>query len=142
MVWWWYIYFYGSYILNWTVNPFMIGYEESGHFTVKGKSWYSFKYNYPYYVVYLAVSLIFGGILLWTKAGADFTSKAGGILAVVIGLNLTFSLLWLAVVIGFGMIKIPIECWKNSDIEHQLNYCRYKVADNEDELIKVVAEKD
>lgn len=59
----------------------------------------------------------------------------------LIGLNLTFSLLWLALVIGYGMVRIPISCWKNSNMEHQLSYYRYKVAQCEDELINAVSEK-
>lgn len=128
MVWWWYIYFYGSYTINWTFNPFMMGYEESGHFTFKGKSYYSFYYNFPWYLLYIGMFAVFMGVLYLTEWGRGIISSGGGALAVLIGLNLTISLLWLAIVIGYGMIRIPIACWKNSDYEHMVNYYRYKVA--------------
>ena len=111
MIAYWYIFFYGSYIINWTANPFMMGYTESGNFTIKGKSWDSVKYNFPWYVLYIGLFIVFCIVMWLTAWGKTVSSNAGGILAVLLGLNLAFSLLWLALVIGYGMVKIPIQCW-------------------------------
>ena len=141
MVVWWYVFFYGSYIINWTFNPFMMGYTESGNFTIKGKSWDSVKYNFPWYVLYIGLFILFCIVMWLTAWGKTVSSNAGGILAVLLGLNLAFSLLWLALVIGYGMVKIPIQCWQSSDYVAKLDFHRHKVAYYDDKLINAVSEK-
>jgi hypothetical protein len=69
MVVWWYVFFYGSYIINWTFNPFMMGYTESGNFTKKGKAIDSLKYNLPWYCLYLGIFVVFAGLMFLTKWG-------------------------------------------------------------------------
>jgi hypothetical protein len=46
----------------------------------------------------------------------------------LLGLNLAYALLWVAVVIGYGMVKIPMECWQRSNLEAKLDFLRHKVA--------------
>jgi hypothetical protein len=137
---WWYVYFYGSYLINWTFNPFMMGYTDSGSFTIKGKSWDSIRYNFPWYMLYLGFFLVFCGFMYLTAWGRQLTDNGGGVLGVLIGLNLAFGLLWLALIVGYGMVKIPIACWKNSDMESRLDYFCHKVAHYDDQIIKVVSE--
>jgi hypothetical protein len=141
MIIWWYVYFYGSYGLNWTLNPFMIGYEESGNFTFKGKAWYAIKYNFPWYMVYLGSFILFMGFLYLTGSGNELLKSGGGYLGVMIGLNLAFSLLWLAGVLGYGVVKIPLATFKYSNLEQRLDYYRYKAAFHDDKLYAVVSEK-
>ena len=103
---------------------------------------YSLRYNLPWYLLYLGIFGIFSWVFCLTAWGKSFTGGSfQGLLGVLIGLNRTFSLLWLALVIGYGIVKIPINCRKNSNMQCQLSYVRCKVAQCEDELIKVVAER-
>lgn len=137
---WWLVFFYGSLIINWTLNPFMMGYSESGNFTKKGKSFDSLKYNLPWYALYGVLFLAFCAVLYFTAWGKNATSISGGVLAALIGLNLAFSLLWLALVIGYGMVKIPIACWKSSNLENRLDFFRYRAAYYDDKIIRVTSE--
>ena len=141
MIAYWYIFFYGSYIINWTFNPFMMGYTESGNFTMKGKTIDSIKYNYPWYLLYLGIFLLFAGFMWLTSWGKSVSNNSGGMLAVLLGLNLAFSLLWLALVVGYGIVKIPIALWKSASYDDMLDFMRHKVAYYDDKLITVVSEK-
>ena len=38
LIWIWYVYYWGSYILNWTLFPFTVHYLEAGEFTWAGKA--------------------------------------------------------------------------------------------------------
>ena len=55
----WYVYYWGSFGLNWTILPFTVYYLEAGEFTWRGKAWYSIKRNAPWYALY---ALIFAGL--------------------------------------------------------------------------------
>lgn len=69
LIWIWYVYYWGSFGLNWTILPFTVHYLEAGEFTWQGKTLYSLKKNAPWYCLYL---LIFGAlclILYLTDAG-------------------------------------------------------------------------
>ena len=141
MIVWWLIFFYGSLALNYTLNPFMQGYHESGNFTVLGKSLDSLKINLIWYALYGVLFLIICGILYFTAWGKNATKLSGGLLAALVGLNLAFSLLQLALVIGYGLVKIPIACWKSSNLEKRLDFFRYRAAYYDDKIIEVTAEK-
>ena len=71
MIIWWYVFFYGSYVINWTFNPFMMGFTESGNFTWKGKAMDSIKYNFPWYILYLGVFCVFAGVMYLTAWGRN-----------------------------------------------------------------------
>jgi hypothetical protein len=91
-------------------------------------------------MLYLGFFLVFCGFMYLTAWGRQLTDNGGGVLGVLIGLNLAFGLLWLALIVGYGMVKIPIACWKNSDMESRLDYFCHKVAHYDDQIIKVVSE--
>jgi len=101
---WWYFYYWSSYFLNWTVLPFVIGYLESGDFTIKGRSLDSLKYNAPYYAGYLVAFAALCAYLYLTKSGEETMKKGGGLVGVIIGLNLAVGLLWLALVLAYGIV--------------------------------------
>lgn len=122
MIIWWYIYFYGSFTLNWTIIPFVIGYLEAGEFTIRGKSWFSIKYNAPWYLAYFVAFLLLLGYLFLTKSGTETLKDGGGVVGVIIGLNISAGLLWLALVVGYGIVKIPISFYSFSDAKSKLKY--------------------
>ena len=69
LIWIWYAYYWGSYVLNWTLFPFTVYYLEAGEFTWTGKTWYSLKTNAPWYLLY---AFILGSIcifLYFTEGG-------------------------------------------------------------------------
>ena len=59
LIWIWFVYYWGSFVLNWTIFPFTVHYLEAGEFTWSGKAWYSIKKNAPWYLFY---GLIFAAL--------------------------------------------------------------------------------
>ena len=131
MVIWWYIFYWGSFFMNWIVIPFSMGYLEAGEFTRAGRSCYSLKYNTPFYLLYVVGFLGLLAFLYWTNYGRSII-QSGSVVGVIIGLNIAAGLILLAVTLGYGIVKIPISLFKYSDYEQRLNYNYYKVGYHED----------
>jgi hypothetical protein len=122
LIWIWYVYYWGSFVLNWTVFPFTTHYLEAGEFTKAGKSWYSIKMNAPWYALW---GLIFAGLccfLYFTQAGEQTLVEGGGLVGVIMGLTLVAGLIWLSLSLGYGIVKIPIRFWQYSSLNQRLNY--------------------
>ena len=46
-------------------------------------------------------------LLYLTEYGKETLAASGGLTGVIIGLNMTVSLVWLSLVVGYGLVKIP-----------------------------------
>jgi len=66
------------------------------------------------YIVLGAASLCY---LYLTKKGQQILDAGGGLLGVVYGLSIATGLIWLSLVLGWGLVKIPINYYKYSDLE-------------------------
>lgn len=128
LIWWWMVFYWGSLVLNWTIMPFAIGYVESGHFTTTGKIWNGITNDFPF----LAMSCVCFGLLCTllylTEYGKETLAASGGLTGVIIGLNMTVSLVWLSLVVGYGLVKIPQSFCKKAGKQKRLRYYQYKVS--------------
>jgi len=43
--------------------------------------------------------------------------EGGGLVGVLMGVNIATGLIWLSLVLGWGLVKIPIYYYKHSDLE-------------------------
>ena len=62
-------------------------------------------------------------------------------IGVIIGLNIAGGLLFLAVTLGYGIVKIPISLFKYSDYESRLKYGYYKAGYYEDRILELLYDK-
>ena len=141
LIWIWYVYYWGSFILNWTLFPFTVHYLEAGEFTWSGKAWYSVKQNAPWYLLY---GIIFGVLccfLYFTDSGQKILIQGGGLVGVIIGMTLVGGLIWLSLTLGYGIVKIPIRFYQYSSLQSRLNFYQYRVAKFEDEIHELLFEK-
>lgn len=118
----WQIYYWGSFVLNWTLLPFTVGYIEAGDFRPLGKICTSLKVNAPWYALY---GIIFGLIcifLYFTEPGNQYLIAGGGLEGVMIGLTLVGGLIWLSLTLGYGIVKIPIRFYSYSGLTARLQY--------------------
>ncbi len=122
LIWIWYVYYWASFALNWTLFPFTVHYLEAGEFTWQGKSWYSIKQNAPWYFLYVLIFGILCCYLYLSESGRQTLLEGGGLVGVILGLTLVGGLIWLSLSLGYGIIKIPIRFWSNSSLEARLNY--------------------
>lgn len=130
----WTIYYWGAFVLNWTLIPFTVGYLEAGDFTRLGKSCTSLKVNAPWYALWALIFGVICMILYLTDSGKQILTAGGGLEGVLIGLTLIAGLIWLSLTLGYGMVKIPIRFYANSSLESRLNYFQYKVAYYDDQM--------
>lgn len=122
LIWIWYVYYWGSFALNWTLFPFTVHYLEAGEFTWRGKSWYSIKQNAPWYFLYALIFAVLCCYLYLSESGRHTLLEGGGLVGVILGLTLVGGLIWLSLSLGYGIIKIPIRFWSNSNLEARLSY--------------------
>lgn len=122
LIWIWYVYYWGSFALNWTLFPFTVHYLEAGEFTWRGKSWYSIKQNAPWYFLYALIFAVLCCYLYLSESGQHTLLEGGGLVGVILGLTLVGGLIWLSLSLGYGIIKIPIRFWSNSNLEARLSY--------------------
>ena len=127
--------------MNWVVIPFSMGYLEAGDFTKAGRAWYSIKYNTPFYLAYVIGFLGLLAFLYWTKWGQSIMGSGFSVVGTIIGLNIAGGLLLLAVTLGYGIIKIPIQLFKYSSYERRLRYNYYKVGYHEDRILELLYDK-
>ena len=118
----WIIYYWGSFVLNWTLFPFTVGYLEAGDFKPLGKICYSLKVNAPWYALYLLIFGLLCIFLFFTQQGQETLTAGGGLEGVIIGLTLVGGLIWLSLTLGYGIVKIPVRFYSYSSLSQRLNY--------------------
>ena len=63
-----------------------------------------------------------------TTGQAILNSAKGNIIGVVQGLNIATGLIMLSLILGYGMVKIPLKLWKCSKLKQTWKYLQFKVA--------------
>ena len=79
--------------------------------------------------------------LYLSATGREIVEQGGGLIGVIMGLNMTIGLCQLALTLGYGMVKIPIKMFKAYSLKQRHAYEVYKVAHHEDEILALLYEK-
>jgi len=66
------------------------------------------------YIILGAGSLCY---LYLSQEGKKMLDDGGGLVGVLMGVNIATGLIWLSLVLGWGLVKIPIYYYKHSDLE-------------------------
>ena len=53
----------------------------------------------------------------------------------MIGISLSLGLLNIVILLGYGLVEIPIKCYKSSSNEKRLDFLQYKVSEYQSDLI-------
>ena len=94
--------------------------------------------NIPYYIMY---TFSFVGLLILlyfidARSDTDVNIlEAQGILAVIIALSLAFGFLCLVTLLGYALVKIPLQFWISSNFETKLPRLLFKISVYEDRII-------
>lgn len=137
---WWKLYYWGSFFLNWTIMPFLIGYLQSGAFTVGGRIARGLRENLQDYCLYSCLFLCLCSYLYLSKRGKQILVEADGLTNVVIGLSIWANLLWLATVVGYGIVRITQQFYKRSSLEKRLKHYQYRTAYYDRQMIELAYE--
>lgn len=60
---------------------------------------------------------------------------------VLIGLNIVFSLIWLAISLGYSLVKIPMNFYKEHSLFKRRDMALYKVAKEDEKIVSLLYEK-
>lgn len=123
------------------VFPILIGYLEAADFTPRGRVISAIKYNIPYYACYLVFFVGLVSFLYLSKIGQDIVEEGGGLVGVLMGLNITAGLCQLALTLGYGIVRIPINTFKSHSLKKRYEFAVYKVAQHEDEIMQLLYNK-
>ncbi|CDW71976.1 UNKNOWN [Stylonychia lemnae] len=127
---WWYVIYWAVFLMNWFILPFLIEYLGAADFTVKERIMRSIRNNVPMLVVYLVLFIIVIIILAVTKSGREALENEG-IVGCIIGLSLVFGLLSIVILLGYGLVKIPISYFKFASNYKKLRHYQQKAAEYE-----------
>ena len=141
LVGWWYFYYWTSFFLSMVLLPILIGYLEAADFTLRGRMISAIKYNIPFYLCYLVLFVGLVCFLYFSKAGQSSLEQGGGLIGVLMGLNITAGLCQLALTLGYGMVRIPINTFKSCSLEKRYQYAVFKVAKYEDDILELLYER-
>lgn len=131
--------YWATFLLNWIVLPFLMEYLASGDFTPKERFMRALKNNIPILIVYLVLFIVVVIVLAVTESGREALRKylfplnpfSEGIVGCIIGLGLVFGLLSIIVLLGYGLVEIPLQYLKYASTRRCLRYLQYKTADFE-----------
>ena len=79
-------------MLSVIVLPILVGYLEAADFTIRGRLLSAFKYNLPYYAIYLVMGIALVCFLYLSKPGRAIIDEGGGLVGVLMGINMTIGL--------------------------------------------------
>jgi len=125
LVYWWYFYYWASFTLSFLILPVLVSYLESADFTFRGRLCFALKSQIPYYIAYFVAFIGLVCFLYWSDKGRTIVNQGGGLVGVLMGMNITFGLCFLALTLGYGIVKIPIETLKSSKLKKRYEYIVY-----------------
>ena len=81
--------------------------------------------------------LIKAGVANGDDTDQGIYEQGGGLVGVLMGMNITFGLCLLALTLGYDIVKIPIKTLKSASLKQRYDYALYKVAQYEDEIGRI-----
>ena len=108
---------------------------------MRGRLISSVKQNVPYYALYVILFIALVCFLYLSSVGKDIVEQGGGLVGVLMGVNMTIGLCQLALTLGYGIVKIPMMMFNSMTLQKRYEYAVYKVAQLEDEILEVLYEK-
>ncbi|XP_065834367.1 G-protein coupled receptor-associated protein LMBRD2-like [Oscarella lobularis] len=132
----WNVVYWSTQLLTWIILPFLQSYVTAAHFTIQRKILAMLKENA---IVYGSLGLIFGILLIYVviKGGLNSDSFNG----IVVAASNTWGLLILVLLLGYGLVDVPLSVWNSSRVRRTLAHMYFKVAklrsDMEDAKLKL-----
>ena len=62
-------------------------------------------------------------------------------IGVLIGLNIVYCLIWLAVSLGYGLVKIPMNFYREHSLFRRRDLALYEVAKQDEKIVTLLYEK-
>ena len=136
--WWKFCYWSGN-ILGYLIIPLVQGYVMAGEFTKIQKVHRSILINIPIFLMYFVsfIALLFLLYFIDQKQNSNHKILSNqGIIAVTIALCFAGGFFLLILFMGWGIVRIPIDTWIESNLQAKLNRILFKVAGYEEKIIR------
>lgn len=126
----WRFVYWTSNALSWLVIPILQCYLRSGHFTFLGRLRYSIITNMVWYGSYL---LIFGCFLIYLGVKDEISWI--NIKTAIASASNTWSLILLVLLMGYGLVDVPRNLWRKSNMINYLNFQYFQIAKLHEEIV-------
>jgi hypothetical protein len=95
-------------------------------------------FNVPFFLLYFLSFIFLLGFIFYIDSsdgdkGSNILNEQG-IFAVAIALSLAFGFLNLVILLGAGLVLIPLHTWVESNLEEKLNRLLFKVSSYEEQI--------
>ncbi|CAF0873038.1 unnamed protein product [Rotaria sp. Silwood1] len=128
----WRIIYWTSQFLTWLVLPFMQSICQTGEFYLKGKIRYALRSNLIYYGTLL---LIFGILVIYVAI--NYNLNASNFKVTVIAASTTWGLFLLVLMLGYGLVQVPLNVYNHSRTSYTLSHVQFKLSQLYNEKIDV-----
>jgi hypothetical protein len=128
----WRIIYWTSQCLTWLVLPFMQSICQTGEFYLKGKIRYAFRSNLFYYGSLL---LIFGVLVIYVAI--NYNLNASNFKVTVIAASTTWGLFLLVLMLGYGLVQVPLNVYNHSRTFYMLSQVQFKLSQLYNEKIDI-----
>ena len=116
--------------------PLFQGYVLAGEFQRIERIQRAILLNVPIFLMYFLSFIALLLLLYFLDDSKHNILNQQGILAVVIAICLAAGCTLLVCFLGYGLVKIPVQTWVQSDYTDKLNRLLFKVATYEDQIIE------
>ena len=111
-------------------DPLLQSYHDNGSFSIKGKICGALKQNLYFYIT--IVGLVIGVFILISMIETEVDIDT--FIEVLIDLGTIYGMLFILVLLGYGLIAIPKTLWKNSDPANVLERLHFNAQSIENEF--------
>ncbi|CAF1331510.1 unnamed protein product [Adineta ricciae] len=128
----WRIIYWTSQCLTWLVLPFMQAVCQTGEFYWRGKIRYALRSNLFYYGTLL---LLFGVLVIYVAINYHLT--ASNFKVTIIAASTTWGLFLLVLMLGYGLVEVPINVYNHSRTSFALSHVQFKLSQLYNEKIDI-----
>ncbi|CAF3744812.1 unnamed protein product [Rotaria socialis] len=128
----WRLVYWTSQVLTWVILPLMQSFCETGEFSIKGKIRYAIKANLIFYGTLL---LIFVILVIYVATKVKLNSS--NFTATIVAASTTWGLFLLVLMLGYGLVQVPLNIYNHSRTAYMLAHTQFKLAQIFNEKINV-----
>jgi len=121
----WRVVYWSSQFLTWLILPIMQSFTQAGEFTFSGKLKSALWDNMIYYTSYVLIAII---LFIYIAMKPDLHLDWDRTKAIAASASNTWGLFVLVLMLGYGLVEVPRNCWNRSQKGFQLTRAYFRVA--------------
>ena len=126
----WRFVFWTTFWLAWVIDPLLQSYHDNGSYSIQGKICGALKQNLYFYIAIVGLVIAAFVVISIVETEIDVDT----FLEVLVDLGTIYGMLFILVLLGYGLIAIPKSLWKSSDPEKVLERVHFNAQQIENEF--------